>query len=403
MRLTKVVFTLARHIEQYAKYSPSSLSVKQFMDFGQNACEKDSFEFLRQELPVRLANIMKEINLLPADLLRMPSVVTVHKWYVDSFKDVLEFTDKDSGDSKVLQSFAVALDKIRNRHSDVVPTMAQGVLELSESVFVDNDTDDKIQYFLDRLYMSRIGIRMLINQHALLFGETLNQNKRHIGCIDPYCDVVDVVKDAYENARFLCERYYLASPDLKVAAINKKENGIPIQIVYVPSHLYHILFELFKNALRAVMEHHGTAAYSYPPVEVLVVKGDEDVTIKIMDRGGGMPRSTVPLLFKYTYSTAPRPSVGDATGTPLAGYGYGLPLSRLYARYLLGDLTITSCEGYGADAVIYLKALSSEANELLPVFNVSSCRHYTTPTFERDWFTTGDIKRLRANRNGSGK
>ncbi|KAK2726411.1 hypothetical protein QYM36_000748 [Artemia franciscana] len=379
MRLTKVVFTLARHIEQYAKYSPSSLSVKQFMDFGQNACEKDSFEFLRQELPVRLANIMKEINLLPADLLRMPSVVTVHKW------------------------FAVALDKIRNRHSDVVPTMAQGVLELSESVFVDNDTDDKIQYFLDRLYMSRIGIRMLINQHALLFGETLNQNKRHIGCIDPYCDVVDVVKDAYENARFLCERYYLASPDLKVAAINKKENGIPIQIVYVPSHLYHILFELFKNALRAVMEHHGTAAYSYPPVEVLVVKGDEDVTIKIMDRGGGMPRSTVPLLFKYTYSTAPRPSVGDATGTPLAGYGYGLPLSRLYARYLLGDLTITSCEGYGADAVIYLKALSSEANELLPVFNVSSCRHYTTPTFERDWFTTGDIKRLRANRNGSGK
>ena len=66
-----------------------------------------------------------------------------------------------------------------------------------------------------------------------------------------------------------------------VLCFSEKENGIPIQIVYVPSHLYHILFELFKNALRAVMEHHGTAAYSYPPVEVLVVKGDEDVTIKV--------------------------------------------------------------------------------------------------------------------------
>lgn len=37
---------------------------------------------------------------------------------------------------------------------------------------------------------------------------------RHIGCIDPACDVVGVVRDAYENARFLCDRYYLASPEL---------------------------------------------------------------------------------------------------------------------------------------------------------------------------------------------
>lgn len=39
---------------------------------------------------------------------------------------------------------------------------------------------------------------------------------RHIGSIDPACDVVAVVKDAYENARFLCDRYYLASPELEM-------------------------------------------------------------------------------------------------------------------------------------------------------------------------------------------
>lgn len=70
---------------------------------------------------------------------------------------------------------------------------------------------------------------------------------------------------------------------------------------------------------------------------------------------------------------------------PLAGYGYGLPISRLYARYLQGDLVISSLEGYGTDAIIYLKVLSSEANELLPVFNKTSSKYYTTTRMGHDW------------------
>jgi len=57
------------------------------------------------------------------------------------------------------------------------------------------------------------------------------------------------------------------------------------------------------------------------------------------------------------YSTAPQPSKSDAHTVPLAGYGYGLPLSRLYARYLHGDIVLLSCEGYGTDAIIYLKVI----------------------------------------------
>ena len=56
--------------------------------------------------------------------------------------------------------------KIRNRHADVVPTMAKGVIELRESHPVDQTVEHRIHYFLDRFYMSRIGIRMLINQHS---------------------------------------------------------------------------------------------------------------------------------------------------------------------------------------------------------------------------------------------
>lgn len=102
------------------------------------------------------------------------------------------------------------------------------------------------------------------------------------------------------------------------------------------------------------------------------------------DRGGGIPRSTSDLLFHYMYSTAPRPP-STPQSAPLAGYGYGLPLSRLYARYFHGDLIFNSYEGFGSDAILYLKVLSSEANELLPVFNKTSTKHYKAAIGHHDW------------------
>ncbi|KAF2905360.1 hypothetical protein ILUMI_00809 [Ignelater luminosus] len=392
MKLTpKNYQSVAKILDFYSQFNPSPLSIKKFIDFGLNACERKSFIFLRKELPVRLANIMKEIALLPENLLRMPSVIAVNDWYMRSFQEIIEFEKMDEVSPTNLLHFCDSLVKIRNRHSDVVETMAQGVLELKESHDIDHQMEHSIQYFLDRFYMSRISIRMLINQHTLLFGGQLerapgpNQSK-YIGCIDPQCNIVSVIKDAYENARFLCDQYYLASPELVINQfrLTELERESDIRIVYVPSHLYHMLFELFKNAMRAVMESNGSLD-QLPPITVTISKGKEDVCLKMSDRGGGIPRSLHDQLFKYMYSTAPQPSKSDAHTVPLAGYGYGLPISRLYARYFHGDLVIMSCEGYGTDAVIYMKALSNEANELLPIFNKTTSKFYRTVMPTGDW------------------
>lgn len=98
----------------------------------------------------------------------------------------------------------------------------------------------------------------------------------------------------------------------------------------------HICFELLKNSLRAVVERFGTDETRLPPIKVIVVEGKEDITIKISDEGGGISRSAIPLIWTYMYTTMEGQSVDpnfDAQGSdfkaPMAGFGYGLPLSRL--------------------------------------------------------------------------
>uniref|UniRef100_A0A8C5FW51 Protein-serine/threonine kinase n=1 Tax=Gadus morhua TaxID=8049 RepID=A0A8C5FW51_GADMO len=370
----RVFFALLKHnnprIEYYSRFSPSPLSIKQFLDFGQeNACEKTSYMFLRKELPVRLANTMREVNLLPDQLLSQPSVRLVQKWYMQSFVELLDYENRKGEDPQVLNDFLDLLIEIRNRHNDVVPTMAQGVIEYKEKFGFDPFISSSIQYFLDRFYTNRISFRMLINQHS----EQCTQ-----------CDRQAVVPgDAYETAKMLCEKYYMASPDLKVEEFHAHAPK-PIQAVYVPSHLFHMLFELFKNSMRATVELHEDSEGGLPPVKAKVTLGKEDLSILISDRGGGVPLRKIDRLFNYMYSTAPSPSF-EPGAVPLAGFGYGLPISRLYARYFQGDLKLYSMEGVGTDAVIYLKALSSESFERLPVFNKSAWRHYKVGPEADDW------------------
>lgn len=73
------------------------------------------------------------------------------------------------------------------------------------------------------------------------------------------------------------------------------------------------------------------------------------------------------------------------TVTNLSPFQYGLPLSRLYARYFHGDLILNSFDGYGTDAIVYLKTRNDHAVELLPVFNKTSTKQYKAAQMVADW------------------
>lgn len=154
---------------------------------------------------------------------------------------------------------------------------------------------------------------------------------------------------------------------------------------YVPVHLEYILTEILKNSFRATVEGHyklhGSASIqALPPVVITIspppnipgVSGPKFMSIRVRDQGGGVSAANMTKIFSYAFTTAGQGSeageddsgggpyaaqqvggsaaigsggsgevnmFGEITGKGLqtgmgtiAGLGYGLPMSRLYAK-----------------------------------------------------------------------
>lgn len=424
-------------IRHYAKFPATGVSLRQMVQFGERPSVGTLFrasQFLSEELPIRLAHRVQELEDLPDGLNTMESIARVKDWYAQSFEEITELskpglttdirerlmrpgngkpskifaeasenpsiargqyrsqhkpiTNGNGGHAKGTAlkryysaaddrgdwppelddyntRFARTLETIKRRHDSVVTTVAQGILEYKRKR-QRMQIDHNIQAFLDRFYMSRIGIRMLIGQHIALTDQRTHSDPNYVGIICTKTNVRDLAQEAIENARFVCEDHYGLFDAPKVQLICNPD----INFMYVPGHLSHMLFETLKNSLRAVVETHGQDKEEFPVTKVVVAEGKEDITIKISDEGGGIPRSAIPLVWTYMYTTVDQTPNLDPDfnksdfKAPMAGFGYGLPISRLYARYFGGDLKLISMEGYGTDVYLHLNRLSSSSEPL---------------------------------------
>ncbi|KAH9875049.1 hypothetical protein J1614_004537 [Plenodomus biglobosus] len=431
-------------IKHYSNFPATGVSLRQMVQFGEKPSTGTLFrasQFLSEELPIRLAHRVQELNDLPDGLNEMPSICRVRDWYAQSFEELVQLprpnldsevkerllrpAKRNGRDQKLISQatqnpsvkqgqyrsapgatgngtsgsvtkevkgatssrryyaaaddgqdwppelgayntkFADTLEKIKRRHDSVVTTVAQGILEWKRKR-QRMQIDHNIQAFLDRFYMSRIGIRMLIGQHIALTDQRSRSDPNYVGIICTKTNVRELAQEAIENARFVCEDHYGLFDAPKVQLVCNND----ISFMYVPGHLSHMLFETLKNSLRAVVERHGQDKEDFPVTKVIVAEGKEDITIKISDEGGGIPRSSIPLVWTYMYTTVDQtPSLDPDFNksdfkAPMAGFGYGLPISRLYARYFGGDLKLISMEGYGTDVYLHLNRLSSSSEPL---------------------------------------
>ena len=318
--------------------------------------------FLRNELPIRLAHRIRDLDEVPL-MKDMPSVQAVKQVYTDSFVDLVQVPSIHTPADE--EAFASCLDALYAKHSNVLIQMAKGAFELREQMGGDFAKMTQCHTFLDRFYTSRIGIRVLAGQYLALRRPPMMD---YIGMICLKTSPNHIVRQAISDATMMCIRRYGRAPKVEV-------NGrLDLTFPYIPTYLHYILVELLKNALRATAEKHMEEA-RLPSVAVVIADGDEneDVVIKVMDEGGGIPRSQMEKIWSYLFTTAD-PKIQEAfigdndhgNESPIAGLGYGLPISRSYCRYFGGDLALMSMEGYGTDAFLHLKRIG-DSMEPVPV------------------------------------
>jgi pyruvate dehydrogenase kinase 2/3/4 len=349
---------LRKDIETFARRPVTRSSLNAMWDFGTEWTPElflTASKFLYCELPIRVAHMAKELEKLPGSLSDMPSVRRVHNWYLQSFADLRACPYPKTGED--LARFCELIDMIKRRHARVVETIADGIIELKQRKGPDA-MNLRVQDVLDRFYTQRIGIRILIGQHV-----ALNTHRPGwVGIIDGHAQPAAIAREATHHASMLCRRTYGTAP--KVDILGKSD----LEFRYIPSHIYHMLLELLKNSMRATVEAHQAGGGAMPHVRVILADGHDDISVKVSDEGGGIPRSGMAHIWTYLYTTAKRPSGGapyDGELEPIAGYGCGLPLTRLYARIFGGDLEIHSMDGWGTDAYLHLSKLGTDREPLV--------------------------------------
>ncbi|BFZ18616.1 hypothetical protein BsWGS_21655 [Bradybaena similaris] len=319
-----------------------------------------SAQYLHKELPVRIAHRINGFRNLPFIVGCHPTLLYVHELYIRAFHILSEFGP--IRDLEQEQQWSDALRNLLDDHKDVVTQLAEGFAECRKYV----SDEGLIKTFLDRTLTSRLGIRMLSEHHLALHDEKPN----HVGIINIAFSPRKLVEKKAEFIRSICEAKYGASPNVKV-------NGhVNCSFPYIQPPLDYILGELLKNAMRASMESHiqGT---NIPDISVTIANNDHHFVFRISDRGGGIPAKIIHQVFDYNFTTSgsllddrvdrgifgqmmDTDNTGPAPGK-MHGYGFGLPTSHAYAKYLGGLLTLETLEGIGTDVYLRLSHIDGRS------------------------------------------
>eukprot|EP00906_Rhabdomonas_costata_P036316 RCo050974 len=372
IRLSSVISFYDKTVERYASKKPRTLKVRDAVEFctqnGGKITEKQlitSARYLQRELPVRLALSLRDFQNLPYIVGVNPHINKVYQTFWETFVELTTLWEKPlttlQEEKEYTECIARVLRKNQNAISEVSPGIAE-VRMLPNSTRIDFAYLDR---FLTGFITDRLARRTLASFHQALHNSywSNTHDPDWVGCFNKRLSAAKLCESCFQVVAQIGRQIYGRAPKLKVLG------DIDSTFTSVPILMENVLYEIFKNSLRAVHEHHQAqgcpADGALPDVVVKICAGTE-MTIIVSDRGGGIPTPIQDAVWSFGFSTHQPESFdvseyrvnfrsGQETDERLqfAGLGFGLPMSRTFVRYLGGEVLAHSLAGYGCDVYIH--------------------------------------------------
>ncbi|KAH9048089.1 hypothetical protein EDB84DRAFT_1667549 [Lactarius hengduanensis] len=396
---------IAHLVATYAQHQPRPLTLGTLLATGRPLTAESvqtSVSYAQAEIPRRLATRIRSLEGLPFIVGTNPYIARILNGFRQSFLWSATYPHVKNLEENA--AFATQLEKLVRDHANDIPTMAKGFQECAKYM-----SSEQISSFLNAAIRNRIAVRLIAEQHIVLSRalQDPEQANTNIGVVNMSLSPIEMIRMCASFVSELCEATLGAAPPVVIDGVTDAT------FAYVPVHMEYILTEILKNAFRATVEQHhkqhGTGgtygAHSLPPVLVTIVPPPRlpgvdkpaTVSLRIRDQGGGVAPAHMARIFSYAFTTAGRHAhedddggngggpyaaqhvggaaavgsdaatgglFGEITGKgveaglgTIAGLGFGLPMSRLYAQYFGGSLDLFSLDGWGSDVLLKLRCL----------------------------------------------
>lgn len=330
-------------IKKFKKLNPTLLKLSYFNLYNKEINNSNMVKqsiFLKNEILIRLShNIFNLIN-LPYGLPEKKNIDREIYSHINSFNKIYSLKEINNDNNDI---FVNLLNNVKQSNSNLEYNISKSLIDLNYSNLINLQ---KINNKLDTIFLLNISIKTLIEQHHNMF--TYKKS------IVNNCNVNNIIKNVCNDVNGISNRVYNKSVNFKILNDNN------IYIKYINYHIYYIINEIVKNSALSHLSNNINE-----PILIKIYNGNDDIIIRISDSGNGFKRNDREKIFTYSYSTY-KNNITDEyeiLNIPImSGFGFGLPLSRIYSKYYGGDLKIISIENVGTDVYIYLNKYHNYEN-----------------------------------------
>ena len=294
-------------------------------------------KYIYNEMPIRFSKRIKELEKFPFDINQHSEINKIRNWYCKSLEDILSLPYPKNNYNDIYN----CVTEIVSRHSYTLNTVAKGIYEMkkvNENIY----NDYYLNNFLNDFYKNRTRTRTLLLNYLGYH----KHNDNLIGNIKINCNIKELIQNSIHDLEDISYQNKLNIPEIEL-------NIEPTSFSYIDDYLYYSILEILKNSVKAINDKNINGK-----INITSYNDNNIYILKISDNGIGIQNNILDKIWNFGYTTTDLDinnyNKEKVIINPISGFGYGLPLSKIYLKLFQGNIHLFSEYNIGTDVYIFI-------------------------------------------------